>query len=234
MNRPSKGKETPRHCDADTWRHADCGSCVVRQRMLFAGVDLDAATHLLQSVVHSWHQAGAALYLLGDNPQYVYSIRRGVVKLSLMTADGELRSVRLAGPGTTIGLEALTQTRYQHTAEALTPADICRIPVRSVNQLAIEQPLLCKQLMTQWQEQLAQADTHLLELATGQLAERVRKLLLMIDALCKKGGTAFVLPSNPDCAALVSARVESVSRVMAELKRSGFLHRENGGGWTPA
>ncbi len=200
--------------------------------MLFAGIDLEAAEPLLRSVVHSWYQPGDTVYKQGDQPRQVYSIRRGVVKLSLLSADGDMRIVRLAGPGATIGLEALTGSPYQHLAESLSPADICQIPVSSVSQLALEQPPLCKRLMKQWQEQLAQADAHLLEFTAAHVDERVRKLLLTLDELYKKGETAFVLPSNPDCAALVGARVESVSRVMAELKRKGFLRKTTAGDWT--
>jgi CRP/FNR family transcriptional regulator len=221
------------HCDAPTRRDSECRRCVVRERMLFADIDLDAAAPLLRSVRHTLHRAGSILYRQGDPPLCVYSIRSGVLKMSLTSPEGNERIVRLAGPGMTIGLEALVGETYQHTGECLSAADVCQIPVKSINQLAIEQPHLSKRLMAQWQAQLARADAHLLDLSSGPVRERVKKLLGMIDTLCREGETDFILPSNPDCAALVAARVESVSRVMAELKRTGFLRRNTAGNWVP-
>jgi DNA-binding IclR family transcriptional regulator len=46
-----------------------------------------------------------------------------------------------------------------------------------------------------------------------------------------KGGSPLLLPLNQDCAALLGARIESVSRCMAELKREGILTRDGSHGW---
>lgn len=212
-------------------RHPDCARCPVRDRMLFAGIDIAAATSILQPVVHLGYRPLDTLYRQGDILQHVFSVRAGLIKLSITTADGGLRIVRLIGPGATIGLEALVGAHGEHTAQAISQVDVCKIPVTAINRLAEQQPLLCKRLMAQWHDQLAQADTHLLELSTGPVRERVLNLLTMLDALCGEGNEGLTIPTNADCAALVAARRESVSRVMAEFKRSGILCRNEQGQW---
>jgi CRP-like cAMP-binding protein len=220
--------------DGERVNNVDCEQCAVRNRMLFAGIDIPSATILLKPVRHVWYDPGETLYRQGDDSTTIYSVRRGVIKLSLTSADGALRIVRLIGPGAAIGLEALVGQHLQHQAEAITPTDVCRIPIGTIKELSRQQPLLCQRLMTQWQEQMTQADENLLQLSTGSIKTRVHSLMQIMDRLCREGDIDFQLPSNPDIAGLVAARVESVSRIMAEFKRSKVLVRDKRGKWIPS
>ena len=212
----------------------DCEECAIRHRMLFADVDVEAASVLLRPMKHVWYDPGEVIYRQGEPARAIYSIRRGVIKLSLTSPGGDLRIVRIVGPGAAIGLEALVDDRLQHEAETLTEVDLCHLPLNTVQKLAKEQPLLCKRLMRQWHQQIAQADEHLLQLSTGSIKKRVRAFLEELDQLCIKGDIDFQLPSNPDIAALVGARVESVSRIMAEFKREGTLVKLRDARWVPS
>jgi hypothetical protein len=59
-------------------------------------------------------------------------------------------------------------------------------------------------------------------------------LLRIVHDLCARGRTEFQLPSNLDIAALVAAREESVSRVIADMKRQGLLGLNASGNWVLA
>ena len=200
--------------------------------MLFADVDVEAASTVLQSVSHRLFRPAEPIYRQGEKPSAITSVRKGIIKLSLLAPEGTLRIVRLVGPGATIGLEALLDEPYHHSAEPLTATDVCHLPVATIRQLTREQPRLHEKLMQKWAEQIASADNHLLYLSTGSIRTRLLHLLRILSSLCEKGESDFVLPSNPDCAALVAARVESASRELAEFKRSGLLQRTTDGKWT--
>ena len=217
---PGKADSNPKVIECNEHqreRDADCLHCVVRDRMLFADVDVASVEVLLKPIKHIWHPANSVLFREGEDPAALYSIRKGVIKLSMNSEDGDLRIVRLVGPGATIGLETLLDQPYQNYAESLTAVDVCRLPVAVVKELATRQPGLCKQLLLQCQAQLTQADAHLVELSMGSVKEKVQHLFLIISKLCAKGGTDFLLPTNADIAALVAAREESVSRVVAAI-----------------
>lgn len=213
-------------------QRADCAHCAIRTRMLFADIDMEAAAKLLEPITNIQFRANETLYLQGGDSHALYSIRSGLVKLSVVSPDGDLRIVRLLGPGAAIGLEGLLQQPYQHTAETLSAVDACRLPSATVLQIAAEQPQLYQRLMQEWGDQVEQADAHLLNLSAGPVNERVIYLLQLLGEICGRNNSPFVLPTNQDCAALVAARIESVSRVMAELKRAGVLASDNSGGWT--
>jgi len=202
--------------------------------MLFADLDIEAAAPVLEPICHTWHEPGERIYQQGQQSEEIYSIRRGIVKLSMLTAEGDLRIVRLVGPGATIGLESLLKKNYEHTAEPLRPADICHIPTATIRTLSSQQPVLFDGLMHHWHASVLQADRHLLHLSTGPIRSRVIQLLNLMSDLCTQGSTSFHLPSNQDCSTLVSARVETVSRAIAELKRTGFLERNDFGDWEVA
>ncbi len=211
-------------------RRADCAHCAIRKKMLFADLDLEKVGSLLDAVTNTTLPEGTSIYHQGEPATAVYSLRDGMIKLSKVSRDGELRIVRLLGPGAAIGLESLIEQQYEHTAETIARVDLCRIPVASLQPIAKQQPLLYQRLMQQWSMHADIADRHLLDLSTGPVRDRVLRLLAILEGISNRPGS-LLLPSNQDCAALLGARIESVSRCMAELKRKQILVRDGKAGW---
>ncbi len=212
-------------------RRADCEHCIIRDRMLFADVDVQRAASLLANVRDLTYQPGDIIFNLGDKPTALYSIRKGIVKLSLWSPEGEMRIVRFLGPGAVIGLETQLEVPYEHTAQCLSATDVCRIPAGTLRQLVSDQPLLYEAIIQRWHEHTELADRHLLNLTSGTIKGRVVQLLLLLDEFSQLSSSSLVLPPNQDCATVIGARIESVSRIMAEFKRSGALRRLQKGAW---
>ncbi len=205
--------------------------CAIRNRMLFADLDLQSVSFLLEAVSNKTYQTGEFVYRQGEPSAALFSVRKGLVKLSMLSRDGDTRIVRLLGPGAAFGLEALLDQAYHHTAEPISEVDLCRIPATTMNQIARQQPQIHQRLMEQWQRHIDLADNHLLNLSTGSIKDRVIRLLSLLDDICKRGNTPLLLPANQDCAAMTGARIETVSRIMAELKRADALRRGKDGEW---
>lgn len=213
-------------CDDDKRiRRADCEHCIIRERMLFADLDVQRAASLLAHVTNIIYQPGEVIFNFGDQPTALYSVRKGIVKLSIWSPEGEMRIVRLLGPGAVIGLETQLDSPYEHTAQCLSTVDVCRIPAGTLRQLVHDQPLLYEAIIRRWNDHTQLADRHLLTLTSGSIKERVLQLLLLLDELSRLSGSPLVLLPNQDCAIAIGARIESVSRIMAEFKRCGALHR---------
>lgn len=210
---------------------ANCAHCLIRKKMLFAELDVDKAAPELAAVTNNIYTAGDVIYGLGEEAKALYSVRKGIIKLSLVSPEGEVRIVRLLGPGAVIGLEAQMEQAYEHTAQCLTAADVCRIPAVNLHRLVNDQSVLYRGLIQQWHEHIELADRHLLDLSSGSVKERVLRLLALLEEMSGLSDSPLLLPTNQDCATIVGARIESVSRVMAELKRAGILLRPRGGDW---
>ncbi|MFC1588873.1 Crp/Fnr family transcriptional regulator [Pseudomonadota bacterium] len=207
---------------------AHCDKCHIRHFMLFSELPDAAFEHLLQPIDHFLHPPGSVIYEAGTQKKFIYSIRRGLVKLVHVAEDGTNRIVRLLGSGSSIGLELLNGAdSYHHTAITINQVDLCKIPVSTTTQLEEKHPTLCKHVSKQLQHQLNIADQWIVALGTGAAKQRVAQLLLVLDEFFADQNGALILLNREDMAAMIGITVETVSRIIAEFKRQNILHKTN-------
>lgn len=220
-------KSPMRHASIEpSWESsADCRHCEVRRHALFSplrGPDFERIFEHIRSAVCP---KGTVLYREDQVADFVYSIRRGMLKLvKQSTAEGD-RIVRLLGRGSATGLEALTHGLYWHTAIVLRELEVCRIPLCVVDELQTRNIQLSDQLIGQWEHQVVDADRWLAEICTGPLHERVGRLIRVLAELDAPEGNRLELLPMADLANILDASRESVSRVLAEFKREQVLRR---------
>jgi CRP-like cAMP-binding protein len=195
--------------------------------MLFSDLPEAAFDETLQPVDHFIFHPDAVLYEAGSKDSSIYSIRQGLVKLLNVVPDGSQRIVRLLGPGSVVGLEILggSDAAYRHTAIAVNDVDACRIPAATVTALESRYPQLCDQVRRRFQSHIDLADQWITALGTGPARERVAHLLLMLTEFTLDPNGDIELIGREDMAAMVGTSVETVSRVVAELKRRGQLYK---------
>lgn len=223
MNKPLN---KPYCADKHWLGRADCGKCHIRHLMLFSGLPDNAFANTLQPIDHFIFPAGSVLYETGGTDGHIYSIRRGLVKLLHVTADGSQRIVRIMGPGASVGLEMLDGgDGYRHSAVAINDVDACRIPLATVRALQAEHPELCQQVRQRLQEHLDLADQWIITLGTGPARERVMHLLTMLSGFSTDPNGDIELLGREDMAAIVGTSVETVSRIIADLKRRRLLYK---------
>lgn len=222
-------KSIKTYCTNAEWvGRAHCDNCLVRHLMLFSELPDEAFTNLLQPIDHFLHSAGSVIYQTDTDQKYLYSIRRGMVKLVHLTPGGKYTIVRLLGPGAVIGLELLNgSASYQHTAIAIGQVDLCRIPVSTFKRLENQYPSLCTRVQKQIQQQLDLADEWIIALDSGTAKQRVAQVLLLLHEFFTDKNGAFVLLSREDMAAMTGIAIETVSRMIAEFKRQDILLKTN-------
>lgn len=207
---------------------ADCRKCSIKDIVLFASIQhdqLDPLHPLIDDLHFAQYQS---IYQRGQDDAFVYTIRKGIVKL-VATSGNTHKVVRLLTVGDVVGLECLSGKAYEHTAITLDNCEICRIPAKAVLELQQSNPALCTELLNRWSKAVKAADDWLVKLHTGQARERVLNLLRYLvenSSIAPK----FILPGGDDIASILSLRKETVSREIAEMKREGLLVKvdENG------
>jgi len=215
-------KPSTSYCTDATWvGRADCQHCAVRGTMLFSELQEIELGNLLRPVDNLRLPAKATLYREGESGDGVFTVRKGLVRLVHYAPNGTRRIVRLHKAGSVIGMEVLVNTDYHHTAEAVTDTDLCRIPVEVITQIKGRNPVLHAALMRRWQSNLDDADTVITQLSTGSSHARVARFLLQVAIDPHR--TECHQMTRDDIAALLGLTVETVSRVFAEFKRSGWL-----------
>jgi CRP-like cAMP-binding protein len=200
---------------------ADCLNCALRTSVLFSGLEEDDFKRIHEPIDQFVLNPGAILYRAGDEGDYMYTIRCGVLKLLQYLPDGSQRIVRLVRTTDVLGLEALVSDTYQHDAIALQPTEVCRFPAKVVRRLGQENPKLHRELMQRWQRALSEADAWLTELSTGSAKQRIARLLLRL--VRNTEASECELFSREDMGAMLGITTETASRTIAEFKRKSLL-----------
>ncbi len=201
--------------------HADCLSCSLRESVLFAGLKEEDFEKIHDPIDQYLLQPGAYLYHFGEQGDYMFTVRRGALKLVQYLPDGNQRIVRLARDTDVLGLEALLGGTYEHDAIVLQTTEICRFPTRVVRALSEENPALHRELMSRWQRALSEAEAWLTELSTGSARQRVARLLLRL--MRDQNSRECELFSRENMGAMLGITTETTSRTIAEFKRQGLI-----------
>ena len=210
------------NCTKPEWAgRAKCAVCEVRNFVLFSGLSALELDDILQPIDNLHVPQHAVLYEHDKPAPFVYTLRSGIIKLSVDLENGDHRIVRLLRPGDVAGMEALVDQRYHHTAIAMRDADVCRIPRDVVLKLDQTNPSVHQSLMQRWQCSVDQADHFIVSLSTGSAEARMARLLITLG--CTGSQPESLMPSREDMGALVGITTETASRVMAEFKRRGLV-----------
>jgi hypothetical protein len=204
------------------WRGtSDCRNCGIREMVLFADLNEQDFNLIHAPIDDLVYQSGQSLYDESDKALGVFTLRKGLVKLVRVTADGRERVVRVLFAGDVVGLEALATGRYDSQAVALSEVSLCRIPLDVIHQLGANSPRLHRKLMEKWQSALKQAEDWLAELNFGSARQRVLHFIHKMHEVADDG--TATLFGRDDMGAMMDLKLETVSREVTALVRAGVM-----------
>jgi CRP-like cAMP-binding protein len=204
------------------WRGtSDCRNCGIRDMVLFADLNEQDFNLIHAPIDDLVYQSGHSLYGESDKAIGVFTLRKGLVKLVRVTADGRERVVRVLFPGDVVGLEALATGHFDSQAVALSEVSVCRIPLDVIHQLGANSPRLHRKLMEKWQIALKQADDWLAELNFGSARQRVLHFIHKMHEVADDG--TATLFGRDDMGAMMDLKLETVSREVTALVRAGVM-----------
>jgi CRP-like cAMP-binding protein len=204
------------------WRGtSDCRNCGIREMVLFADLNEEDFNLIHAPIDDLVYQPRQSLYDESNKALGVFTLRKGMIKLVRVTADGRERVVRVLFPGDVVGLEALATSHYDSQAVALSEVSVCRIPLDVIHQLGASSPRLHRKLMEKWQSALKLADDWLAELNFGSARQRVLHFIRKMHDV-SEDDTA-VLFARDDMGAMMDLKLETVSREVTALVRAGVM-----------
>jgi CRP/FNR family transcriptional regulator, nitrogen fixation regulation protein len=158
------------------------------------------------------------LYMEGESSTYLYKIVSGVARSYRMTAEGRRQIVAFHVPGDLFGFEV--GDTHTLSAEAVTDLRVRLFKVASLFNIAGRDDDVVRQLGLNIGEELRRNQEHILQLGTAATA-RVASFLL---EMARRMPSADVL-SIPrlDIADYLDLRIETVSRTLTRLARSGVI-----------
>lgn len=172
------------------------------------------------------YSAKEVIYHESGQAHTAYMIQSGMVKFLSYLPNGRARIVRLHGVGAWLGLGGLLGQPYEHTAVCIDNVEVYCIPIERLLQLRLRKPQHFIQFMDEFYEHLREADVWISEFSTGAIKPRVARLLSFLSAIKYGASSALVeLLTVHEMADILGVTPESVSRIVAEFKRSGILNK---------
>ncbi len=195
---------------------------------LFADLDAQQLAQVNRHCQARNFDAGARIYVEGDAATHLYVVAIGAVKTTRLAADGRESLIDLLTPGDFFGaLPALGQRRYVDSATALTPACLLGLDAPEYDAVMREIPQVAVATLKGVAQRLTQSQQSIHMLAGAPLGQRLAALLLVLaDKVGKDRGNALLLDvplAREDLAAMAGAATESVSRLLSQWQREGWI-----------
>lgn len=207
-----------------------CAACANRRPGWFCSLgsavlaDLELATSTIAL------PAQASLFTQGEDARCLYLICSGYLKLTAGRAEGRHMIVRVAGPGSMLGLYAvLSHGVYEVTAESLTPAQLR--PVERDRFLGFlrdhkEAQLRAVQCICQ-EYRFALQDAcriALAETVAARLARLLMELSHQIGEHTEGGEFRFpLLLTHEEMASMTCTTRETVTRTLGQFRKEGWI-----------
>lgn len=211
-----------------------CENCQYRGKSLFGTLCREDLAQI-QPHKHLRHfRRRDLLFGQGKDPEGLFCVASGQVKIFQTGIDGRDQIVRLAGPGDPIGYRALfSDEAYNASAEALEDSDVCFIDKDSVLSLLENKPLFMRRLLRWLCHDLGKAEERMRLFAQKPVRERIAEtLVLLAQAFGRKTSEGIKLEirlTRQEIAELAGTVLETAVRAMSELKREGLLAGEGRG-----
>ncbi len=161
------------------------------------------------------------LYHSGDPAQSVFRVRDGLLRITRMTPEGRILTVRHLIPGDFFGEEAFMDGQREEIAEALTTAQIEAIDPALINQQDLMS--ITRSLSAQMQRSME----YQYHLQTGDLRQRVARYLLTLAdtplARLDAHGRPVISATHELVAEGTASTRESVSKIITDLRSDGLI-----------
>ena len=217
----------------------NCLKCPFREDRLFCDLPPEALRALQEIKATSIYPKGAMLCLEGQPPRGVFVLCTGRAKLSTTSAEGKTIILRIAEPGEVLGLTAIIAgTPYEATVETLEPTQANFISQADFTRFINQHSEVGMKVAHQLTHNCKCAYDEIRSLGlSNSVPEKIARLLLKwcehpLSLPNKKVGEVAirVTLTQEEIAQFAGTSRETVSRVLAEFKKKGWL-RIRGATW---
>ncbi len=160
-----------------------------------------------------------------DQAQGVYSIRSGIIKLFLNATQSDNVTVGFRTAGDSIGYHDLIREANTFSATCVTNVEACFFPSKMVLQQSAKNPKLSKKFNSLLANDLHEISQCITNTFFKSIDQRVAAAILQIrNKVGVDENNCLAVPiTRQDLADMVGARIESVFRALAFLKKKRLI-----------
>lgn len=196
-----------------------CENCDSRHKGFFC----ESSTSTLKvvdtakSVRH--YESGDSLFLEGDEPEGIYCIKSGAVKIEAVGENGQAHILHVVNAGGVLGLRAsLDGSPFEASAIAAQPTHVCFIPKTTFNKLLKEDPTIALNALRTVTFELHEMEKRFCHATDFTAVERIAEALLHLkDRFESQQWT------RREFAEWASTTTETVIRTLAQFEKDGLI-----------
>lgn len=165
------------------------------------------------------------VYYEGDEPQYLYFLNSGKIKLYKSHDDGKEYVINMHAPGDFFGYTALLEGAcYEECAFVVEDAEIGKIPKDDFLSLLYKNRDVCQKFIKILSHHVVEKEKQLLSLAYDTVKKRLAEALIQLEDRYHKSNQSFTIKlTREDLASMVGTATETVIRCLGDLKSQGII-----------
>lgn len=205
-----------------------CLACSARHRCLPAGMtDREAACLTGMTIARRRVRKGQAIFRQGDRFLFLYAVRFGTFKSTMMLHSGGDQVTAFHLPGDVMGFDGTDSGRHPTTATALEDGEVCVLPYSQLTDACADVRALRVHVMGMAGAELVRDQRLLALIANTHSEQRVAAFLLGLSQRMRERGFSpsdFLLRmTRAEIGSYLGTTLETVSRSLSAFARRGFI-----------
>lgn len=203
-----------------TGRVQDCEHCLTRDLSPVCSVD-EVLPWVSRVRSHSGYKAGQTIFYAGNTPLGLFTVQSGLVKLEVLTPEGQAHTLRLMGPGSVLGYRALfADEPYRASAITVEPSEICFLSKKDLFEMLAKHPQVGVNLLSHLSKDLRRAEEKWVMQIDKEAPARVAEALLFLHDHFRNQ-----IWTRREIAEWAGTTPETVMRVLSQFEKSQWIRQ---------
>ncbi len=176
--------------------------------------------------VISTHSNKDVIFAQGDDADSVFYIRKGKVKVAIVSKQGKEAVIALLGPDEFVGEGCLIgQPKRLATASAMSECETMRVEKTEIQRVLDDEPTFSQMFVSHILARSARVEEDLVDQLFNSTEKRLARLLLLLANFGKEGRPQPILAkiSQETLAEMIGATRSRVSHFMNKFRQLGFI-----------
>ena len=176
--------------------------------------------------VISTHLKKDVIFAQGDDADSVFYIRKGKVKVAIVSKQGKEAVIALLGPDEFVGEGCLIgQPKRLATASAMSECETMRVAKTEIQRVLDDEPAFSQMFVSHILARNARVEEDLVDQLFNSTEKRLARLLLLLANFGKEGRPQPILAkiSQETLAEMIGATRSRVSHFMNKFRQLGFI-----------
>jgi len=206
----------------------NCSNCHLREICLPCGMSNNDVERL-DGLLFGRRRilAGQSLYREGDKFQFIYAVRAGTLKSSLMLADGREQVSGFHIAGELVGLDGAAHGQHASATVALEDTDICAIPYTHLTDMAVSNSSMQHVISRLMSREIMREHSLMMLLGSMNAEERLAAFLLNLSQRYAARGYSerefHLRMSRAEIGSYLGMKLETVSRTFSAFQAQRLL-----------